>query len=354
MKFIGILLFSFSGFLYCETEFHMSNDFNIYYNDITGEGKGSSSLTEGWNYIDVLNINGSGRKDNISYNYNLGVKFTDDKRNDVKNISLMNITGSFKKGYNLITAGDIFESFSQYSLASSLKGASYKFLKEESKLPEITAIFGHTYPRWDSYFKDPDTRVLKRQAYGLKLKENLGDFNLGVNYLNTKDIELMSESEKYDSSNYSLDLKYNPFAGLELTGEYARSDTDEKISNKSFKGDAYRFEFVGDADPSRITIEYENVEPDYLSLLGSAVSDRRKVKARWRYKYSKMTTINAGVLWYRDNLENQKTDTTYTIRPDISIGIKKIFARRQYSYVNFSYKFDRKYGPILKKIISLT
>ncbi len=348
MKLLSILLFL-TSFVYAQSEFHMSNDFNIYYNEITGNGKDSSALTEGWSYIDVLNLNGFKKTQSYSYNYNFGFKFTDDKKNDIKNISLTNLSGSFRKGYNLITAGDIFESFSQYTLASSLKGVSYKFSKESSKLPEITAVFGHTYPRWDSYFKDPDTRVSKRQAYGFRLKENLADFSLGVNYLNTKDIELVRETQKYDSSNYSLDLKYNPFAGLELNGEYAKSDTDEKLSDKSIMGEAYRFEFVGDADPSRLSIEYENVDPDYLSLLGSAVSDRRKVKAKWRYKYSKMTTINTGILWYRDNLENQKIDTTYTLRPDISMSVKKIFASRPYSYANFSYKFDRRYGANSQK-----
>ncbi|MCX7647435.1 MAG: hypothetical protein N2Z60_02360 [Elusimicrobiales bacterium] len=342
LKIIITLIMS-SCYLY-SNEFHLSNEFSVYYNDITGDGKSQSALTDGLNYLDTLNLNGMGEKNDAKYNYNIGLKFTDDKRNDIKNISLTNLSGSFVKKEHTVNLGDIFESFSQYTLASSLKGAAYKFNKQDSKLPKITALFGYAYPRWDSVWKDPDTRVSKKQAYGIRVSEKISDLELGLNYLNTKDVELVNETQKYDSSNYSLDLNYIPMPGLTMNGEFAKSDTDEKLANANAKGNAYRFEIVGDADPSRVSIEYENVDPDYLSLMGSAVPDRRKIKTKWRYKYSKMITFNTGFLWYRDNLENQKANTTYSLRPEISMSVKKIFKSRPYSFADFSYKFDRKYG----------
>jgi len=36
------------------SEFHTSNEFLMYYNDITGNGKNQSSLTDGFNYMDTL------------------------------------------------------------------------------------------------------------------------------------------------------------------------------------------------------------------------------------------------------------------------------------------------------------
>lgn len=342
VKIIGILFF-----LNLNTdaqEFHASNELSVYYNDITGNGKAQSSLTDGLSYLDTLNLNGSGEKKDFKYNYNLGVKFTDDRRNDIKNISLTNISGSFINKDHTISLGDIFEDFSRYTLASSLKGASYKFNSSNSIVPHVTALFGYAYPRWDSFWKDPYTLTSKRQSYGMRLKENISDFEMGLNYLNTKDVELVNENQKYNSTNYSLDINYIPLPGLTMSGEYAKSDTDEKISNTSDKGNAYRMEIIGDANPSRVSIEYENVDPDFVSLMGSAVPDRRKIKTKWIYKYSKMATFNTGFLWYRDNLDNQKTATTYTLRPEISMSVKKIFKSRPYSYANFSYKFDRKYG----------
>lgn len=349
MKKFILILSVFIFILRINAEIHLSNEFQFYYNDITGEGKNQSSLTDGYSYLDTLNLYGSGEKDDLKYNYNIGLKFTDDRRNDIKNISLTNLQGNFTKNYHTLNIGDIFESFSQYTLASSLKGGLYKFSKTDSKLPQIYAIFGNPYPRWDSAWNDPKTKVTKRQVYGFRLKETLGDFELGANYLNTKDVELVNENQKLNSSNYSLDLNYIPFPGLTINGEFAKSDTDEKLSNTSTDGKAFRIEAVGDADPSRVSIEYENVEPDYLSLMGSAVPDRRKIKTKWRYKYSNLITFNTSLLYYRDNLDNQKTNTNYTYRPEISASIKKPFKSRPSSYANISYKFDRRYGSNSQK-----
>ncbi len=341
------MLFSCFTLIYAENEFHMNNEFSLNYNDISGSGKASSSLTENLNYLEILSLNGSGLKNGWEYNYNMGMKATDDERNDPNKISLTNLNGVFKKNGNTVSVGDIFESFSQYSLATSLKGASYKYAKANSKMPEITALFGYAYPRWDSVWNDPLTRTLKRQAYGAMAKENFSDaFQAGVSYVKTKDTDRVNSSDPlYDSYNLSLDLNYNPMPGLTMSAEQSISDYDEATSATSESGSATRIEIVGDADPSRVSIEYEEVQPDFFSALGSAVPDRRKVKMKWRYKYSKFTTFNSGLLWYRNNLSGSSAaDTTYSWLPEISMAVKKIFSSRPYSFADFSYKFDRKYG----------
>ncbi|MCX7641531.1 MAG: hypothetical protein N2Z20_02720 [Elusimicrobiales bacterium] len=351
MKFflIYISFFIFILNIHSNSETHFSNELQLYNNDISGNGKLQSSLTEGFSYINIFNLYGNGEKEVFNYSYNIGIKITDDSKNDIKNISLTNLQGNFIKDYHIFNFGDIFENFSQYTLATSLKGISYKFLKQNSKLPKIYAIFGNPYPRWDSFWNEPKTKVTKRQVYGLKIKENIGDLEIGGNYLNSKDVELVNENQKFRTSNYSVDFNYIILDGLNLNGEFAKSNGDEKISNKSLNGKALRLEAVGDAEPSRVSIEYENIEPDYTSLLGSAISDRRKIKAKWKYKYSNLVNLNSSLLYYRDNLTNQKKQTTYTYRPEISLSIKKVFSSRPLSYANISYKFDRKYGPASQK-----
>jgi len=295
--------------------------------------------------MDILNINAAGQKIGWDYSYNIGIKSTNDKRNDIKDLSLTNLSGIFKKKYNTISIGDIFESFSQYTLATALKGASYKFSNDNSKLPKVFLVFGNVSPRWDSLWKDSDTRTQKKQAYGARIKKDfLDSIELGINFLNSKDIDTYNSTTKYNVSNLGLDFSYKPMSTLNFNCEFASSDYDENISKSSDKGKAYRFEIFGDADPSRVSIEYENVSPDFLSPLGSSTPDRRKVKSKWRYKYSKYTTFNTGILWYRNNLDNQLTDTTYSWRPELSMSVKKIIPSRPYSFADFSYKFDRKYG----------
>jgi len=332
-----------------QSEFHASNEFSVTSNEIKGAGKDASSLTKGLNYLEVLNLYGSGTKGAWNYNYTVGGKATDDFRNDVKKVSLTNIQGRATNNVHTVTVGDVFESFSQYALATSLKGASYRFLKENTRLPEVT--FGWAYPRWDSVWKDPLTRTIDRQAAGLRVKENFnGDLWAGVSAVSAKDTGRVSAADPlYDAKNYTLDFNYIPMAGLSAAGEYSASDS--KLSPSagtariSSKGNASRFELVGDADPSRVSFEYENVEPDFFSALGSASPDRRKMKTRWRYKYTKQVTFTSGLLWYRDNLDASKpSGTTSNWKPEVSAAIKKPFASRPYSFADLSYKFDRKYG----------
>jgi len=333
------------------SEFHASNEFSVVHNEISGAGKSASSLSKGLNYLEVLNLYGNGAKGAWNYNYTVGAKATDDDRADSKRVSLTNIQGRATNNIHTITVGDVFESFSQYALAAPLKGGSYRFMKDGTKLPEFTAAMGWAYPRWDSVWKDPVNRTINRQAAGLRLKQNINsDFWAGLSAVSAKDTGRITAADAlYDAKNYTLDLNYVPMPGLTMSGEHSMSDAglsaSEGVAEVSAKGNATRVELVGDADPSRVSVEYENVEPDFYSALGSASPDRRKVKTRWRYKHTKQVTFTSGLLWYRNNLNAGKAaGTTRNWKPEISAAIKKPFASRPYSFADISYKFDRKYG----------
>ncbi len=334
-----------------EAEFHASNEFSVVSNAIEGDGKAASSLTKGFNYLDVLNVYGSGTRGSWTYSYTAGGKATDDIRNDAKHLSLTNLQARASDKVHTLAVGDVFESFSQYALATSLKGASYRYAKQDSKLPEVTGVFGWAYPRWDSVWKDPVTRTVNRQAAGLRVKENFnGDLWAGLSAVSGKDTGRINPTDPlYDAKNYTLDFNYVPMPGLTADGEFSKADSAQTPSagaaQVSANGTAAHFELVGDADPSRVSVEYENVEPDFYSALGSATPDRRKVKAKWRYKASKQVTVTSGLLWYRNNLDaSSAAGTVRNWKPEISAAVKKPFASRRYSYADLSYKFDRKYG----------
>jgi len=332
-------------------EFHASNELAAVSNEVKGPGKSASSLTRGLNYLEVLNLYGNGSSGGWNYSYTAGGKATDDLRSDSKKISLTNLQGRAANNVHAVTLGDVFESFSQYSLATSLKGGSYRFFKEGAGLPEVTGVFGWAYPRWDSVWKDPVSLTVNRQAAGLRVKQNFnGNLWAGLSAVSAKDTDRVSSSDAlYEAKNYTFDFNYLPMPGLTAAGEYSASDAELSPSagaaKASSKGGASRFELTGDADPSRVSLEYENVEPDFYSALGSASPDRRKMKTRWRYKYSKRVTFTTGLLWYRNNLDDKKTaGTTSNWKPEISAAIKKPFASRPNSFADLSYKFDRKYG----------
>jgi hypothetical protein len=341
------LLLLLAGNALAGTEFHATNELSATYNETAGPGRAASSLTRGLNFLETLNLYGSGNRGTWDYNYTFGAKATDDERNDAKKVSLTSLQGRLTDKVHTLAAGDVFESFSQYSLATSLKGASYRFSKEGTRLPEITAVFGWAYPRWDSVWNDPRTRSVTRQGTGLRLKQELTpDLWAAGSYVGTKDTARINPADAlYDAKNYTFDFGYSPIPGLTAAGEYSASDYYETTGGASARGAAARLELTGDADPSRVSLEYENVEPDFFSALGSATPDRRKFKARWRYKYSKRVTVNSGLLWYRNNLDGDSAaGTTRNWKPELSVALKRPFAARPYSFADLSYKFDRKYG----------
>ena len=331
-------------------ELHFSNDLSLTYSDIAGPGRSNTSLTQGTRYTNLLNTNGNGKAGGYDYNFSVGGKATDDKRNDIKVFSLTNLQGRLSNGVHTFNLGDTFENFSQYALATSLKGASYKFAQPGTNLPEVTGIFGYAYPRWDNFYGDHAVRVVERQAFGGRIKQPLGaDLWGGASMVRSVDTHRRSSSDPLENANvYTGDWEYKPIPGLTVAGEHSWSNTGESPSegaaNTSFNGNAQRVEAVGDADPSRVSLEMERVSPKYETLLGAATPDRLKANAKWRYLATKRVTVNSGMLWFRDDVEGQKAAPTHNWQPELGVTVKAL-AGRPYASTGLNYKFSRRYGP---------
>ena len=330
-------------------ELHFNNDFSVNYNDIAGPGRANSILTQGYRYTNLLNANVNGKAGATDYFFSAGGKATDDKRNDPKVFTLTNLQGRVANGAHTLNIGDTFESFSQYALGTSLKGASYKFAPG-GVLPELTAIYGYAYPRWDNFYGDHAVKVVERQAFGGRVKQPLGaDLWAGASAVRAVDTHRRSATDALENSGvYTGDWEYRPIPGLTVTGEHSWSNTNESPSqgadNAHFNGNAQRVEAVGDADPSRVSLEFERVSPQYQTLLGAATPDRLKAKAKWRYLATKKATVTSGLLWFRDDVDNQKAAPTYNWRPELGV-ILKTLPGRPHATTAFNYYFSRRYGP---------
>jgi hypothetical protein len=245
-----------------------------------------------------------------------------------------------------LNTGDIFESFSQYSLNTSLKGASYKYNNNSGRYPEISAVFGSAYPRWESWFRNEKARALNRTAYGANVKQEVTDtLKFGITALKSDDSQRITDTDPlYNNTLYSLDGEYRPIPGLSISGEFAMSQTELEANSTatktSYNGNAFKLEIVGDEDPSRVVLGYERVNPEFESLLGSSIKDRERASARWRYKYTPNTTFDSRFTWYRNSL-NDTSKSTNNYKPEIGVNIKRIFDRK-YSNLNFNIKLDQK------------
>ena len=327
------------------------NDGYLQYNSISGEGKSQSMLQEGWGYYDQFNIYSRGKVDGYQYYFNLGLKATNDRTKDLKELSLTTIKGSLSNKNHTLKAGDVYESFSQYALNAPLKGVSYDY-RSDTGSEKVQLVAGESLPRWDSLWSE-DTKTTKRLVYGGKYTHSFSPtLSTGISFVATDDDRsdsVFASMALYRNYLGTLDLLYRPLRGLTITGEYSYSDntrkkTDTFVEQKE-SGSAYKIRAVGDQDPSRVELEYEHVDPGYITLSGSATPDRQKAKATWRYKQSKRLYAHVGMLWFRDNLQDQKSGTTHTYRPSVGVTLHHLWGRSR-ATADLTYKYDYIKRPV--------
>ncbi|GAB4173270.1 MAG: hypothetical protein Kow00100_14870 [Geothermobacteraceae bacterium] len=321
------------------------NDTSISVTDLNGPGQSSSSLTEGIRHYSILEINAHSKTEDIDYALSIGIKATNDIRRDLEKVSLTNLRGRISNQIHTLNIGDTYESFSKYALNTAIKGLSYRYRNIADNLPEIILLGGVAYSRWDNFW---DIDATERKLLGTRVKQNLTpDLWLAVSATRIKDDDRTFGTPLYEGENLSFDLEYQPLPGLTIVAETSFSDIDEDNQTSGIvqhDGKAWRIEAIGDQDPSRVVLEYERVDPDYLTVAGSATADREKVKASWRYKYSRRLTVNTAFLWYRDNLDGQLAVRTQHYKPEISVTLQQLWGRR-YAVGTLGYKLDRSYSP---------
>ncbi len=328
-----------------EPKIHINNEFYLQYNNITGPGKAQSSLTDGLRYYNMFNIYIRGKQKDFKYSLNAGVKLTDDRKKDIKDVSLTNLQGMITNKIHTVRIGDIFEPFSQYSLNMSLKGISYKYLSKDT-INQLQFVYGIAYPRWDSFWDD-DTKTIKRYVYGAryrrKVLDNKMDIGVSFVYSNDKD-RIYATAPLYDNYLYTIDMNYRPIPGLNIYSEFSHSsntkDSSSTTANEDFSGNAFKIRAIGNKNPSRVLLEYERVSPEFITLTGSATPDREKFKATWRYRVNKKVTTHLGFLWYRNDLDGQLSEKKNIYRPSIGVTYKKAFGRR-HNIMSLTYKFDK-------------
>lgn len=335
--------------------YHISNDFSITVNDISGPGKNSSPLTKGLHYMNVFNLYSFGNIQDYNYNLNLGIKSTDDRAYDPKTHSLTNFQFRLTNKIHTFNLGDTFESLSQYTLTSAVKGFSYRFTSKTQQKLELTGLYGLAYPRWDSLWRDQKTSTVERQVYAAKIKGKITEnLDLFLSHVRTNDRHRIYETNPlYETSVTAVGLEYRPLPGAFISSELALNSNKKSPQKnepyREYHGYAFKISATGDKNPSRVTIEYERVTPDFETLLGSATPDREKIKFKWRYRYNPRITINTGFLWFRDNLEGQKqSGTTHYYKPDIGITFRR-WLNRQYATLDIKYNLSITENNISRK-----
>jgi len=328
-------------------KYNLKNDFYLQHNNISGNSASSSTLSEGSLYYDVFSLSARGNIDDFKYNLNLGIRLTNDKKKDIEKISLSNLAGKIRNKNHTLSLGDYMSSFSKYSMNSALKGVSYTY---DNKVDKVNLIYGSAYARWDSFWKN-ETKTTNRDVMGLRYSRKLSNYLiLSTDLVKTEDgnDELIS-IPLYSTMLYTVNSTYKPIKGLKIYGEYSFSQNTTNSSNVITKneGSAIFLQATANKNPSRVRLEYEIVSPKYKTVTGSATADREKAKATWRYKYTKTATINSAILWFRNNLDGEKSFTTNTYRPSVGVTLKHLMDRH-YGVLDLNYKLNIIDTPVNK------
>lgn len=316
-------------------EFHLENDFSVRSNHVSGPGAASSYLTRGVNYLDVVSAYGNGRVGDLRYDFNVGGKMTDDENYDIKQYSLTHFNVSLRSEAHRFHIGDVFPFFGDYALSSAVKGASYKYDGTASAcIPEMTVLYGLSTPRWDSLWGGSEVAVPEREVYGARLLYRLpASLKAGINWVRSEDSDPVAPDDPmYDTTVCAVDWQFQPVSEFVLTGESAFNETrvfsEDDTPADDLDGYALRFKGRTEGSALGVGLEYERVSPDFENPLGSAYPDREKVKFSSQYKFNESIQAYTNVLWFRDDLDNQKAlGRTDVWRPEAGIAWQSLFRR---------------------------
>lgn len=319
----------------------------LFTNGVSGPGEQNSITTNGAVYMTTFGLTSRAKTEAREFDLNLSGLSTDDGRINPEALSLTNLQLRMADARRVISLGDTFEPFSHYTLNSALKGLSWR--TGTPGRPEITFVYGYSYPNWNSFANDSTNKAVTRIGYGARVKKDLSPmWTVGFNAMkSTDDDRVLPTDPLYDIDLYGVDWEYRPFSDLTLRGElcYGNTQTDPGSgeATTSSTGLAHRFVFDGNTGKTRILMEYERVAPGFATVLGSAISDRERVKLKWRQKNSRTVTMNYGVVWYQDNLAGQKDYTTSHLRPEIGITVRNPLGKSGAS-ADITYRLDRRFG----------
>ena len=316
-------------------EFHLENDFSVQSNHVSGPGADSSYLTEGQNYLDVLSVYGKGRTGGLRYDFNVGGKMTDDENYDIKQYSLTHFNVNLRSKAHQLRIGDVFPFFGDYALSSAVKGASYTYDGTASAcVPEMTVLYGLSAPRWDSLWGGSEVAVPEREVYGARLLYSLpASLKAGINWVRAEDSDPVAPDDTlYDTTVCAVDWEFQPISEFVLTGASAFNTTrvfsEADPSAEDLDGYALRFKGKTEGSALRVGLEYEKVSPEFENPVGSAYPDREKVKLTSQYWFNKSIHAYTNVLWFRDDLDNQKElGQTDVWRPELGLGWQNLFFR---------------------------
>jgi len=223
-------------------------------------------------------------------------------------------TGS---GFNKITAGDFFTTYSRYTMGQTARGAMAKVSLMDY---QVTPFIGRVVvPRENAAFA--------RYAGGIRVNKRFFGraLEVGINYVNAAD----DQGSITDSTGllnvlknniYGADFKYTLSRDFRFEGELSQvfqkneSTGDETSDIALFLRNLFQYQgFRGFA-------EFERVGSQFNSLTGFASPDKLVIKGNlYKYLFNRMLKAYVYGERYNNNVNGDMTDTLVTFTPKVGL-----------------------------------
>lgn len=312
---------------------HISSELELPIVSVRGPGADQSSLTRGRRYMHAWGLSGSGKSDKTDWFADFRLRSTDDPRLNPQRASLDGVKLQFRSGKAQFSAGDVFESFSQYSLSTALKGATLTVGDDEQAGTSFQAVYGNADPRWGVFSPGDAGPYIHRTVYGAKVSHRMGETaGMGLSFIRATDSGRPTDTDPlYRNDLLSLTADYVLPNAWKLDGELTWSTTNESpsagVADLDYKGRGLRLQAVGPLGRGKMTLQYENVQPKFYTTVGAATSDRERIRARYRQKLDPRTLMTVGLIWYRNNLDGQLASGTKALRPEFALALSEFGGR---------------------------
>lgn len=267
-----------------------------YYQDVWGN-KEKSILEEGWQYLDnlIMDLNHSFSED-FNFQGYAHMRASNDPQNQIHDRYVMFVEGYtrfFNDTYE-VWGGDFAESYTPYTLSTSLLGAKASY--QYSQWGKVYTLFGRN--------RDQALDQYMQYTSGGRLEFFLKDYlTVGGTFINTEvandSLDPHPDAVFGDQFNrvYGGDLKLNLWDDkINLEAEYARSvynDDEQDVTVQDQEDDAVFVKAnITPINSLSIGGEFERVEPWFTSILGAASQDLQRAKGEIGYSLgSLLSTI---------------------------------------------------------------
>lgn len=318
------------------------NELEITRNEVGGPGGGNSFLyvgNHGLSYEDRIGFFNRLTFDDVFYNADLELRGTSNDQIDTEDFSPKKIYFERNSPVTDFQFGDFFANFSQYSLNQNLKGSLFSLKQNEGNPWDFTVLGGTYKNRWEYMWSDKADELKNTNFYGTRVGRKIGDLQTYFNYVVTDEDRMdnidpgnMSRSTAEITHNHlwSVDWKFKPVAGLDLSGESAVSRYHSTTNANIDLGKAHQLRGRFRVKSLRTQLEYERVPSDFHTPGGSASSDRERYRMRNNYYFGD-NEVFFDYTTYWDNIQDTQTNTTKTKIPEGGVTFRNLLNRKTLS-----------------------